>query len=140
MAADAVRPYEELVGACLGQGPACRACVARCPRGVEVIDVIRAARRFVVGMGMEPDRLKTVRGHLSTVGSEWGGKAEERMRWAEGLRVRPYARGMDLLPYVGGTASYDPRIRPVARALVRPLGRGGGAEAAGGDFGVAVGG
>jgi len=119
-----------LEGDFLWQCTACRACVARCPRGVEVIDVIRAARRFSVGMGMEPDRLKTVRGHLSTVGSEWGGKPEERMRWAEGLRVRPYARGMDLLLYVGCTASYDPRIRPVARALVRLL------DAAGVKFGV----
>ncbi len=108
----------------------CRACVARCPRGVDVIDVIRAARRFVTGMGMEPDRLKTVRGHLSAVRNPWGGNPEERLRWAEGLRVRPYERGMDLLLFVGCTAAYDPRVRTTARALARIL------EAAGVRFGV----
>jgi len=108
----------------------CRACVARCPRGVEIIDVIRAARRFVTGAGLEPDRLKTVRGHLSSVGNPWGGKREDRLRWAEGLRVRPYTRGMEVLLFVGCTAAYDPRVRKVAQSVARIL------EAAGVPFGV----
>src|SRR3972149_5645151 len=99
----------------------CRACVARCPRGVEITEVIGAVRRFVTGMGMEPDRLKTVLGHLGNVGNEWGGAREDRLRWAEGLRVRAYEKGMDLLLYVGCTASSDPRVRDVARSLVRIL-------------------
>lgn len=108
----------------------CRACVARCPRGVDVIDVIRAARSFVTGMGMEPDRLKTARGHLSTVGNPWGGDRGARTRWSEGLRVRPYEPDMDLLLFVGCTAAYDPRVRKVARAVVSVL------EAAGVSFGT----
>ncbi|OGS51262.1 MAG: hypothetical protein A3K65_08580 [Euryarchaeota archaeon RBG_16_68_12] len=108
----------------------CRACVARCPRGVDVIEVISAARRFVTGMGMEPGPLKTVRGHLSDVGNPWGGDRGERLRWAEGLKVRPFKRGMDLLLFVGCTAAYDPRVREVARSIARVL------EASGVTFGV----
>ncbi|MCJ7670399.1 MAG: 4Fe-4S dicluster domain-containing protein, partial [Dehalococcoidia bacterium] len=37
----------------------CRACVQRCPRGVEIIDVMRAIRRAVasLGIGVVPDAL-----------------------------------------------------------------------------------
>lgn len=108
----------------------CRACTARCPRGVDIPTVIRSAREFVTAVGAEPDALKTVRGHLSTVANPWGGQPEERSKWAEGLNVRPYEPGMDLLLFVGCTAAYDPRIRTVARALVRIL------DAAGVSFGI----
>jgi heterodisulfide reductase subunit C len=30
----------------------CRACVQRCPRGVEIIDVMRAIRRAVASLGI----------------------------------------------------------------------------------------
>ncbi len=108
----------------------CRACVARCPRGVDIPNVIRAAREFVTAVGAEPERLKTVRGHLASVHNPWGGKPEERARWADGLNVRPFEAGMDLLLFVGCTAAYDPRIRTVARALVRIL------DAAGVRYGI----
>jgi len=108
----------------------CRACVARCPRGVEIIDVIRAARRFVTAAGMQPDALKTVEGHLATVGNPWGKPPEDRVRWAEGLRVRPYARGMDVMLFVGCTPAYDARVWKVTRSVVRIL------EAAGVRFGI----
>ncbi len=108
----------------------CRACAARCPRGVDIPTVIRAAREFVTAAGAEPDRLKTVRGHLSSVHNPWGGKPEERTKWTDGLTVRPFEPGMDLLLFVGCTAAYDPRIRTVARALVRIL------DAAGVNFGI----
>ena len=108
----------------------CRACVARCPRGVDIPNVIRAAREFVTAAGAEPDALKTVRGRLSMDHNPWGGRPEERTKWADGLNVRPFERGMDLLLFVGCTAAYDPRIRTVARALVRIL------DAAGVTFGI----
>ena len=99
----------------------CRACTARCPRGVDIPNVIRTAREFMTAAGAEPDRLKTVRGHLSTIQNPWGGKPEDRSKWADGLNVRPFEKGMDLLLFVGCTAAYDPRIRTVARSLVRIL-------------------
>lgn len=108
----------------------CRACTARCPRGVDIPNVIRAAREFVTAAGAEPDRLKTVRGHLSTVRNPYGRNPEERTKWAEGLGVRPFEPGMDLLLFVGCTGAYDPRIRTVARALARIL------DAAGVRFGI----
>ncbi len=108
----------------------CRACTARCPRGVDIPNVIRAARSFVTAMGAEPDRLKTVRGHLASIRNPWGGNPEERTKWTEGLTVRSFEKGMDLLLFVGCTAAYDPRIRTVARSLVRIL------DAAGIRFGI----
>ncbi len=108
----------------------CRACTARCPRGVDIPNVIRAAREFMTAAGAEPDRLKTVRGHLASVHNPWGGRPEDRSRWADGLNVHPFERGMDVLLFVGCTAAYDPRIRTVARSLVRIL------DAAGVRFGI----
>ncbi len=108
----------------------CRACTARCPRGVDIPSVIRTAREFVAAVGAEPDALKTVRGHLSTVSNPWGGRPEERAKWAEGLNVRTFEPGMDVLLFAGCTAAYDPRLRTVARSLVRIL------DAAGVSFGI----
>ena len=108
----------------------CNACVLRCPRGVEIPAIVQSARSFVTALGAQPDALKTVLAHLTSVGNPYGGRPEGRLDWAEGLRVRPYERGMDILLYVGCTAAYDPRVRDVARALVRVL------EAAKVTFGV----
>jgi len=51
----------------------CRLCVERCPRGVSIIDVMRAVRRAIVGIGIGPipDSLRiTMKIMPSLVGSE----------------------------------------------------------------------
>ena len=52
--------------ACTG----CRACTLRCPRGVEMVDIMRALRRIIieVGAGKAPDSLRLVAKNLAGIG------------------------------------------------------------------------
>jgi Fe-S oxidoreductase len=103
----------------------CKACVDRCPRGVELIDVIGSMRRMLVGGGMIPQMQRSAVSNMVQEGNPWGNPAEERMDWAEGLDVKIFERNMDWLLFVGCAPSYDPRNQKVARALVEVLNKAG---------------
>ena len=63
---------EEAVWRCV----TCNTCVARCPRGIDLIEVLRAVRALMVEQGTTPE---SVRGPLSimrTDGNPWNGKRE----------------------------------------------------------------
>lgn len=52
----------------------CRNCVQRCPRGVEIIDVMRAFRRSIVSMGLAkvPDSLRLTMKNIAGTGNPLG--------------------------------------------------------------------
>lgn len=108
----------------------CKACADRCPRGVKLIDVIRSMRRMLVSGGMIPQGPRSAVSSIVSEGNPWGIPAGERMDWAEGLDVKPFEKGKDLLLFVGCACAYDPRNQKVARDLVGVLNK---AEV---DFGV----
>ena len=49
----------------------CGACVEQCPRGVELIDIMRALRRTIVGLGVGkvPELLRLTMKNISAVGN-----------------------------------------------------------------------
>jgi Fe-S oxidoreductase len=111
----------------------CGSCPAECPRGVAQIEVGVALRRIASGYDVFPAAARsarTARGSLLANGNPLGEARESRADWAQGLAVRPFAEGMELLYFVGCYLSYDPRLRRVARAAARIL------ERAGVDFGI----
>ncbi len=111
----------------------CGTCPSSCPRGVEQIEVGVALRRVASQYGVFPGAAKTVslvRGRLATEGNPMGEARDARPAWAEGLSVKPFAEGMEVLFFVGCYYSYDPRMRKVAAATARIL------EHAGVDFGI----
>jgi Fe-S oxidoreductase len=91
----------------------CKACVDRCPRGVELIDVIGSMRKMLVGGGMIPQMQRSAVSNMVQEGNPWGNPADERMDWAEGL------------DFVGCAPSYDPRNQKVAKALLEVLNKAG---------------
>ena len=96
----------------------CRACVQRCPRGVEIIDVMRAMRRAVAGLGIGvvPDALRISAKNISGVGNPLGESPEKRNDWAQGLAVKDFAAGMEILYFPCCVPCYDPDVKTVARA------------------------
>src|SRR5208282_6819588 len=54
----------------------------------------------------------------------------KRADWAEGLSVKTFTEGMEILYFPGCYLSYDPRLKKVAAATVKIL------KAAGVDFGI----
>jgi Fe-S oxidoreductase len=108
----------------------CGLCTSRCPRGVPIIDIMMGIRRIMVESGMSPESLRAVSASLASLGNPWGQAREKRTEWAEGLDVKPFAPGMELLYFPCCTAQYDPMARRIARSTVRIL------QEAGVDFGV----
>jgi Fe-S oxidoreductase len=108
----------------------CRNCPQRCPRGVEIIDVGVSLRRISSEAGFFPAPVHTVRASLAAEGNPLGEERKERADWAEGLSVRTFTEGMEVLYFPGCYLSYDPRLKKVATATANILNR------AGVDFGI----
>jgi Fe-S oxidoreductase len=111
----------------------CRQCVDRCPRGVEIIDVMRAMRRLLVPDGVVPasiPNLRSVMTNIASVGNPWGQAPEDRALWAKDLEIKEFGEGMELLYFPCCYPSYDPRLKKVSQATATLLNR------AGADFGI----
>jgi len=89
----------------------CRNCVQRCPRGVEIIDVMRAVRRLMVPDGVVPasiPSLRSVMTSFASVGNPWGQEPKDRANWANEQGVPEFTEGMEVLYFPCCYPSYDP--------------------------------
>jgi Fe-S oxidoreductase len=111
----------------------CRNCVERCPRGVEIIDVMMAMRRILVPDGVVPASIPNLRSFMTSiasVGNPWGQKPEDRANWAKELGVKEFDEDTEILYFPCCYPSYDPRLKKVAQATANILNK------AGVDFGI----
>jgi Fe-S oxidoreductase len=111
----------------------CGNCVAKCPRGVEQIELGVSLRRLASNYEVFAGPAKSaaaVRGSLTTEGNPLNGERSVRGDWAQGLPVKPFTEGTEVLLFGCCYSSYDPRMKKVARATVEILNR------AGVDFGI----
>ncbi len=102
----------------------CRRCVQQCPRGVEIIDIMRAMRRILVPDGVVPASIPNLRGimtSLASVGNPWGQEPNDRANWAKDLEVKEFVEDTELLYFPCCYPSYDPRLRKVAQATASTL-------------------
>lgn len=112
----------------------CFTCAARCPKGLEPLEVLIGLRSLLIEEGkVQP----TVRDALESIfkdGNPWGSPRAKRLDWTEGLEVKtlePEAEETtDVLLFICCTDAYDPRVMKVAQSLVKVL------DAAGVDFGL----
>jgi Fe-S oxidoreductase len=111
----------------------CGRCPQRCPRDVKQIESGIALRRIATEYGVFPSSVKpirTVSGSLVGEGNPLNEERAKRANWAEGLGVKPFAEGMEILYFPCCYLSYDPRLKKVARATATLL------NAAGVDYGI----
>ena len=111
----------------------CGTCPAECPRGVQQIEVNVSLRRIATEYEVFPEAVQGVRSaglSLAADGNPLSGERSARNAWAEGLSLKPFAEGMEVLYFVGCYYSYDPRMKKVAVATAKLLKR------AGVDFGI----
>ena len=108
---------DEDVWRCVG----CRLCVERCPRGVEVPDIMRALRRVVmeVGAGTAPQALRITTKNIQAVGNPMGEPPEKRADWAKELKVKTFTKGTEILYFPCCYQVYDPSQLGIARAAVK---------------------
>ena len=111
----------------------CGRCPQRCPRDVQQIQSGIALRRIATEYQVFPKAVKPVRTASASLIDEGNPLTEarkDRAKWAEGLSVKPFTEGMEILYFPGCYLSYDPRLKKVARATAKILNR------AGVDFGI----
>ena len=105
-------------------------CPQRCPRGVGTIDVSVSFRRIASEAGISPAPIHTVSASLGAEGNPLGEERAKRADWAEGLSVKTFTEGMEILYFPGCYLSYDSRLKKVATATANILNK------AGVDFGI----
>jgi Fe-S oxidoreductase len=111
----------------------CGRCPQRCPRGVKLIEVMVSLRRMATEYGLFPPSARPVRAvsaSLSEQGNPFGEERKTRGDWAEGLSVKAFTEGMEVLYFPGCYPSYDARLKKVAAATANILNK------AGVDFGI----
>lgn len=110
----------------------CRNCVQRCPRGVEIIDVMRSLRRAIVSLGVAkvPDSLRITIKNIAGTGNPLGEEAEKRTDWAKDIGIKSYTKDTDILYFSCCVPAYDTKVQRVARATANIL------KKADVDFGV----
>lgn len=108
----------------------CSMCQSNCPRGVKIVDNVRAMRTSIVGGGMVPANLRPILGSAHANGNPWSGARENRTAWQEGMSIPQFESGTEYFLFVCCHSCYDPRSTKVAKSVARLL------QHAGVSFGV----
>ena len=111
----------------------CGKCPQQCPRDVKQIESGVALRRIATEYGVFPKPvtpIRTISGSLVGEGNPLSEERAKRADWAQGLSVKTFTEGMDILYFPGCYPSYDPRLKKVARDTANILNQ------AGVDFGI----
>jgi Fe-S oxidoreductase len=111
----------------------CGSCSRSCPREVEQIESGLSLRKIATEYGVLPNSvrpIRTVKASLITDGNPLNEERKKRADWTEGLRVKTFEEGMDILYFPGCYLSYDSRLKRVAKATANIL------NIAGINFGV----
>ncbi len=106
----------------------CGKCPQQCPRDVKQIEDVVALRRMATGYGVFPGPvrpIRTVTSGLYNQGNPFNEDRTTRGAWAEGLSVKPFAEGMEVLYFPGCYLSYDSRLKKVAQATAKVLNKAG---------------
>ena len=111
----------------------CGRCPQQCPRDVKQIESGVSLRRVATEYGVFPTPVKPVRTVSASLIAEGNPLNEDRKKradWTEGISVKTFTEGMEILYFPGCYLSYDPRLKKVARATADIL------NLAGVDFGI----
>jgi len=111
----------------------CGRCPQQCPRDVKQIASGIALRRIATEYGVFPATAKPVRGISGSLvgeGNPLNEARKNRANWAEGLGVKTFTEGTEILYFPGCYLCYDARLKKVARATAAILNK------AGVDFGI----
>ncbi len=103
----------------------CSMCQSNCPRGVKIVDNVRAMRASLVGGGMTPANLRPILGSAHANGNPWSGPREKRSDWQAGLDVPAFGPDTEYFLFVCCHSCYDPRSTKVARSIASLLKAGG---------------
>lgn len=100
----------------------CKQCVIKCPRSVNIINVIKAMRTIICETGGIPKNLKSVLGSINSNGNPWGQDEDKRTSWVKDLDIATF-EDQEYLLYVCCTSAYD--SQKIARSTASLLQKAG---------------
>ena len=106
----------------------CGKCTKACPRDVKQVESGIALRRLATEYGIyapTADPVRSVRSGLNADGNPFSEERSKRANWAEGLAVKAFTEGMEILYFPGCYLCYDPRMKKVATATANILNKAG---------------
>lgn len=106
----------------------CGRCPQACPRGVKQIESGVALRKIATDNDIFPGPIapvRTVSVGLLGEGNPFNDERSKRADWADGLSVKPFKEGMELLYFSCCYLSYAPRLKQVAAATAAILNKAG---------------
>ncbi|MDK1018400.1 MAG: (Fe-S)-binding protein [Actinomycetota bacterium] len=104
----------------------CANCLRVCPKEVDMLQIIPAARKEAVLEGAVPSELQEVFEKTARYGNPLGKNPKRRVAWTKGLDVEvpiiaDLDRKVDVLWWVSDYPSYHPRGMEASRSLARVL-------------------
>lgn len=94
---------DEAVWSCVS----CNSCVEHCPRGTEVLDLIKTVRQRTVASGKLPKQLQAPLNTLKKEGTPWPGKRKDRTQWTGTLQIPEYSESKEYCLFTCCTTAYD---------------------------------
>ena len=99
----------------------CNACGVNCPRGIEIIDVMKAVRGLNVASGRIPESFEVPLHSLKANGNPWNGARDKRLEWAGDLNIPAVTPEHEYCLFTCCTTAYDQSSRKAGRALPQLL-------------------
>jgi Fe-S oxidoreductase len=107
----------------------CNHCVEQCPRGIELLDLIKSVRYRVAQAGAQPKPFHAVIKSLKKEGNPWQANRRNRLDWAKGANLPVYSKEHEYCLFVCCTTAYDSSAakgsQKAGLALLRLLAAGG---------------
>ena len=106
----------------------CKLCELECPKGVAITDLLHSLRILAFEARKAPPKLEQALWAIYEQGNPYGGKKNERAKWAEGLNLPVLganSKASGYVLYTGCASSYDPRLQNVARSVAETLQKSG---------------
>lgn len=103
----------------------CSQCKISCPKELSPYEMICDLRSIVIEKGETPPTIRDALESVYENGNPWGRIRSQRSNWLQNLNVKHISEDVDLLFFIGSTASYDPRIQEIAKSLVACLDKAG---------------
>lgn len=104
----------------------CGACEEECPVFIEYIDKIIDMRRHLIETAQNPKTFNQILMFVEKTGNPFGKPAAKRAEWINSLgeipvKILKAGDAVDVLYFVDGYGSYDPRIQDIASSIVKGL-------------------
>lgn len=114
---------EEEIWACT----TCGACIEACPVLINPMEYLVEFRRHLVGQGRVDKKQTTLLANLANTANPYGLPPSDRQLLAAALRAKTLAENPEpeYLYWIGCAATYDPRARRIAEAMVKLLNAAG---------------